>query len=173
MKKLSVYDIEIRSLRPGKHHFEYEVGDAFFESFEYGIVEKGALRVRLELLRAERLLDLHFHIFGRIELVCDRSLERFDYPLDLQEELILKFGDQAEEVDDNMAVIPWETSVLNVADYIYEWVTVAVPMKKLHPKYEETDEDPSDELVYSSERSSDEPEDPRWESLKKLRSKMK
>jgi uncharacterized metal-binding protein YceD (DUF177 family) len=125
----------------------------------------------VDLQRTESMLDLHFHIVGTIELVCDRSLERFDYPLDIREELILKFGDRTEELDDNMSMIPWDLPVLNVAGYVYELITVAVPLKKLHPRFKDIEEDTSDELVYSSKKKDEEFGDPRWEILKKLRSK--
>ena len=148
------------------------MGDAFFEAFEYSIVEKGALRIELDLLRTEGLLDLHFRIYGTIELVCDRSLELFDHPLDLREEMVLKFGDKAGEVDDELEMIPWDLDLLNIAGYLYEMITVAVPLKRLHPRYQDQQDD-SDEIVYSSGREEGESGDPRWEALRKLKSKMK
>lgn len=170
MKNLSAYDIAVQRLRPGEHHFQYKVDDKFFEAFAYGIVEKGSLKVELELLRTERLLDLHFHITGSIELECDRSLEKFDHPLDLQEEMILKFGDTAEELDDNMEMIPWDLQELNIARFIYQFVTVAVPLKKLHPKHRKKEE-ASDEMVYTSGPGTGNSQDPRWDKLKELKNR--
>ena len=45
--------------------------------------------------------------------------------------------------------------------------TVTWPMKKLHPRYKEVDD--NDELVYSSEGIQNEPADPRWSKLNELK----
>jgi len=67
-----------------------------------------------------------------------------------------------------------DTPSINIGDFIYEFITLAVPLKKLHPRYEEAfDEDDEPEMIYTSQEESDEEEsqesDPRWEALKKLK----
>ncbi|MGI9543667.1 MAG: YceD family protein, partial [Cyclobacteriaceae bacterium] len=61
--------------------------------------------------------------------------------------------------------------VLDLSQYIYEFVALSVPMKKLHPRF---DGEPSeDALVYSSsdemQTTEQEATDPRWAALKKLK----
>jgi uncharacterized protein len=98
--------------------------------------------------------------------------------LEIRQELIIKFGDEFAELDDDIVVIPRETQHLNVAQYIYEFISVDVPMKKLHPELvtkEDEDYEVEGSLIYqtSAEQDTDDDSeenvDPRWEALKKFR----
>ena len=64
------------------------------------------------------------------------------------------------------------------ADFIYEFITVAVPLKRLHPKFVD-EEDENEDFVYTSGEDDEEKEispeeiDPRWKELLKLKNKGK
>lgn len=178
MEKLSDYTIGIAKLQNKEYSFSWK-GDAnFFEAFEDSLVERGTFEVKLLLRKSEALLHLQLAIKGVLDLVCDRSLEEFAYPFETEGIQILRFSDHAEPINDEMELIPRGAAEINVAHYIYELIALAMPMKKLHPKFwaEEKDEDLT--LVYSSENQKKEQEeeskaDPRWEELKKLIKKNK
>jgi uncharacterized protein len=81
-------------------------------------------------------------------------------------------------------IIPRDIQKLNLAQYIYEFIGLSIPMKKLHPKFQdEEDEDDENEtkLVYRSEdgkkdnKENEEGDgiDPRWNALKDLKNKLK
>lgn len=174
---LKQFEIDIQGLSDTQHSFEYSFNEKFFEAFENSLVEKGQGSVHLDLLKTETMMTLDFSIKGTVELTCDRSLQLFDYPVDIKETLIVKFGDEDAELDDEIIVIQRDTQKFNVAQFIYEYISVAIPMKKLHPDFR-TEEDESEQeygsIIYQSpevdqpEKSNDEV-DPRWEALKKLR----
>jgi uncharacterized metal-binding protein YceD (DUF177 family) len=53
---------------------------------------------------------------------------------------------------------------------MYEFIAVAIPIKKLHPRFR--DEDGGDEagkIVYRASTEGDSSVDPRWDALKKLK----
>ncbi len=181
MKDLKEYSIEISKLSNKKHEYEFDSGNAFFSNFEQSLLEEGLFRVKLTLDKSETMMSLYFHITGSVQLICDRTLEPFNYPINIKQKLILKFGDQDEILTDEIEMIKRDTQQINVAQYIYEFIGLAIPMKKLHPKlakghYEENEEGI---LVYSSGNASeddttDTPDsedsiDPRWQILKNLR----
>ena len=166
------FEIDIYNLGSGIHQFSFKVEKAFFEAYEYSIIKNGNLKVKLDLDNRGSFLALNFSITGTIELICDRSLERFDAPLDLHQMLVLKFGSELIDDGKDIDIIEPGTIRINVADYIYEFITVAVPMKKIHPNYgQETEEE--EQLFYTSSDGSDERRrkdiNPIWNSLKKLR----
>lgn len=169
MDPIRRYDIDIQGLKQGIHRFDYLIDDAFFALFEYSPVDKGSLEAVLELERGEAHLTLNFDIRGTVGLICDRSLEPFDHPLQLKERLILKFGDQPQEVSDELEIIPSHKQTINVARFIYEYIAVSIPMKRLRPELIGEDET-NEGLVYSSNAGhQDTPnKDPRWEALEKL-----
>ncbi|NJO92327.1 MAG: DUF177 domain-containing protein [Chloroflexia bacterium] len=74
-------------------------------------------------------MQFHFFIAGTLQLICDRSLEQFDYPFETEGVQILRFSDQAEPITDEMELVPRGIAEINVAHYIYELVALAVPMK--------------------------------------------
>ena len=172
MRLLKKYDIDISKLNLGKYDFSYQIDDEFFELFEYSLIKQGELSVDLEVDKKTSFISLGFQIRGSIKLICDRSLDTFDFDLKTENEIILKYGDEAIELSDDVEIIPFNTQQVNVAKYMYEFISVAIPMKKLHPRYnEEIDED---QIIYSSNEDEEENKaeiDPRWIELKKLKNK--
>lgn len=177
MKADRQYKIDIYGLKIGVHEFDFEFDNKLFENVEDSVIESGHGKCTVILDKKERLISMDFKIEGMIELICDRSLESFDYPIDIEENLIVKYGEEFDDSEDDLLVIPDTQESLNVASNIYEYLTLAVPMKKIHPDFqdEEDDEELEIALVYSSEdEETDEKEDneaidPRWAALKNIK----
>lgn len=189
MKFWKTFDIEIIKFKEGRHEIGFEIGDSFFQNFEDNeIVRKGKLTTRVIMDKGANLIELDFHISGTVQLTCDRSLEVFDYPLELTETMIYKYGAEEKEIDENAYMITKDTPSINVAQLIYEFILLALPAKKIHPDYRNELDDADLEVeggyVYiddeqETEPSSDtptpeeetKPVDPRWEQLMKLKNK--
>ncbi|MCP4460328.1 MAG: DUF177 domain-containing protein [Cytophagales bacterium] len=164
-----VFQVNIPSLKLGHHQFQYEINDEFFGQFENSLVDKGNGKVELNLKLSETMMVLDFNLDLKVELVCDRSLDTFSYPIKTQEELIVKFGEENEELSEELIVISEDTQLLDVAPYIQEYIGLSIPMKKLHPRYDGKETPP---LIYQTEVNEEESKDeidPRWEALKKLK----
>ena len=187
MKFWKTYAIEVIKFKEGLHEVVFQIEDAFFQQVEGNeLLEKGNLTVRVKIDKDANLMELTFHIFGKVELTCDRSLEVFDHHLDITEKMIYKFGSEVKEIDESVMMITRETPTINVAQLIYEYILLALPLKKIHPAYKNELDEEDNELeggyVYvdgeaaesSDEDSSDNtttPVDPRWEQLGKLKNK--
>lgn len=181
VKELNKYNIDIYGLEDKSYEYDYELGSAFFEEMQQDIIQKGDFKVRLKLDKSSTMIQLRFDIEGQVELLCDRSLEPFTEPVSTEGLMILKFGDHDEELTEEISIINRNTTRINVASYIFEFIALSLPMKKLHPdlrKQEDAEagEEEFETLVYSSEQGTDEepgkdnePVDPRWEALKKLK----
>ena len=171
--KIRKYTIDIFKLSNTQHDYEFEFDNDFFTLFEESLVNKGKGDIKLILDKSESMVKLKFNIEGKVELICDRSLDSFDYALDIKQGLIMKFGEDYEELSEEMVVIPKSTQQINIAQYVYEFIGLAIPMKKLHPRYkDESEEDEEGSLIYSSEDNKNNSEgsvDPRWNKLKKLK----
>ena len=164
------YNIDIFKLPNGAHQYEFDFDDAFFGLFEEPLVEKGSGKVNLNLTRTSSFIELSFDIVGKIELICDRSLDPFWFPLKLSDNLMLKFSDRWEEISDEVIMMPRDEQTINVVQYVYEFIGVAIPMRKLHPRFKD-DENEDDDLFYSSDNddTNDDSIDPRWGKLKDLK----
>ena len=177
---MGAYSINIVGLSNKQHHFHYEFGQEFFREYGTDLVSEGTFVVDLLLDKHETFLEGEFKIKGNARLVCDRSLEPFDFPIELTRKIVFKYGDKNEEITDEIIIIHRDTATLEVGQYIYEFIALAIPLKKLHPRF--TDEEEQDEdfstgkIVYSSEAEGDDKNndndnevDPRWNILKKLK----
>lgn len=163
------YRINILGLSHNVHHFQYELGNEFIRKYDAGLVSEGAFTVDVTLDKRETFLETEFKIVGSVKLVCDRSLDEFDYPIDVKRKIIFKYGDQDMEVSEDVIMIQHRTEFLEVGQYGYEFIALAIPMKKLHPRYQSESEE--DTMIYTSDSSKEKKDDeidPRWEMLKKL-----
>jgi uncharacterized metal-binding protein YceD (DUF177 family) len=175
---LGAFSINIVGLSNKQHHFHFEFGDEFFKKYGSDPVSEGTFVVELSLDKRETFLDAEFKIKGTARLICDRSLEPFDFPIEITRKIVFKYGDKDEEVTDEIMIIHRETATLELGQYIYEFIALAIPLKKLHPKFKDEEEEDEDlstgKIVYSSEPEGDKNKnedevDPRWNILKKLK----
>jgi uncharacterized protein len=178
VKKDPQFELPIARLSLKTHHFAFELGRAFFEEFDPKgeFITDGDLHADVTLNKTERVITIDSHITGTVRLTCDRSLDEFDQPLDIDHQLLVRYGDEPKELDDDVLQVTPETLTLDIAQHLYDYIGLALPMKKLHPRFQnETDEDPDAEtkLIFSTRKPSDnpdddEPADPRWAALKNL-----
>ncbi|MFN3489771.1 MAG: YceD family protein [Emticicia sp.] len=175
-KILSKYDINIQGLEEKVHNFDFEGDDRFFGAFEQSFITKGNFKAIVRLNKNSALIQLNFDITATLELTCDRSLELFDEEVQVSEKYIYKFGDRHEEISDEIEMIPYGAATVNIAQHIFDFIGISLPMKKLHPRFRNEDIEEEGLLVYTSEKEeepTDEPKeqeiDPRWAALGKLR----
>lgn len=166
---MEAYRVNIVGLSSNVHHFRYEIDDGFFERFGKDLVSKGAFTADVDLEKRETLITANFEIHGEAVLICDRSLESFAYPINVRKQVIFKFGEEDEEVTDEIVIIRRDTAQLELGQYIYEFISLEIPMKKLHPRYAAEEEPGDGKIVYSSPDEEKEATDPRWDILKKLK----
>jgi uncharacterized protein len=181
MKLLRTYDIELPKLKDLlTESFEYELTEPFFQLFEDSIVKKGNLNAKVDVVKTPTMVQMHFFIHGVVELTCDRSLELFDYQINSDKKLIFKYSEVEGEISDEIIGVSKEVVKINIAQYLYEFIGIEIPMKKIHPKFQQQNQEEDDsetELIYTTskneetENTIEEPIDPRWLALEKLKSK--
>ncbi|XOV93654.1 MAG: DUF177 domain-containing protein [Bacteroidota bacterium] len=165
------YQIDIFNLSNQLHELEFEIDDALLSMMENSVLTRGSGNCKIGLQKSETMMSIHFSIDAVVELTCDRSLDEYDYPLTIEEDLIIKFGEEDDDSNDEYTIIRKDTPSIFVDSLIYEFISLAVPMKKLHPRYEGQD---TPDMIYSSkieEEKTEDNVDPRWEALKKLKEK--
>jgi len=169
MRAFRDYKIEIFGLKNDTHEFDFSFDEALFAEFENTQLSKGKGTCNVVMNKSDSMITLHFNVVGSIELECDRSLELFDHPIAIEKELIYKYGDEEKELSEDVFVILKGTQEINIASFLFEIIHLEIPMKKIHPKFQ--DENENDEMIFSSTKEEDKNEsvDPRWEALKKLK----
>ena len=174
MGNLKEFTIPFKGLKLGKHQFEYELDNEFFEHFEYD--EFNSSNVKLDLLFEKKttMMELTFQATGSVNVNCDVTNEPYDQPLENQLFLVIKFGDEFNNEDEDLLILPHGEYEVNVQQYIYELVVLGVPQKRIHPGVEDgtlkSDVlDKLEELSLKNQKNKKEDEiDPRWDKLKNL-----
>ncbi len=137
MKTHRIYDIAFVGLKNGVHDFNYDIDDKFFADYSAPEFTNSRLKVHLIFNKESAFFLLKFEITGIVTVPCDRCGALF--PLNIWDEfnLVIKLVDNPEEepADDDPDVnyISRTESHLNVADWIYEFINLSVPMQHIHP----------------------------------------
>jgi len=170
MSILSFYNIAFKGLSQGKHIFDYEVEDKFFSEFKGGIVDSGKVNVRITLEKQSSLMILGFEVDGNVHVQCDRCLEMYDQPIKSKERIFVKFGEKEFNEGDDVIWVSVNDYQLNVAQLIYEFVCLAVPIKKVHPEDENGKTTCEPEMIEKLDKYivREEESNPIWNDLKKL-----
>lgn len=173
MMKLKEFFIPFSGLKLGEHKFVYEIDDAFFESFDYQEFNGASVQIDALLEKMGTMMELRIEAKGTINVDCDLTGESFDQPIDSNLKLVIKFGEEYNDEDDEILIIPHGEHQFNIAQYIYEMLVLAVPQKRVHPGVEDGTLksdilDKLEELKPKENTKSSEETDPRWDDLKKL-----
>ena len=176
MKPLKAYDIQFVGLKLGKHIYDYEINQTFFEYFEFDEFNTINVNLNIHLEKKTTLLELNFSGNGSVNINCDVSNEPYDQPINFNFNLVVKFGQEYNNENDSILIIPHGSYEINIAQYIYELIVLSIPQKRIHPGVEDGTlnseilrklEDLSPNSDLKAESSSNDV-DPRWNKLKKL-----
>ena len=168
--------IDLKDLKEGLTALEYSLGDAWFESLDEDEIKRGNIRVRINVRRTENYFELDFHTEGSVVIPCDLCLDDMEQPIETDDRLIVKFGEEYSEDDDLITVDEREGS-LDVAWFIYECIALNIPAQHVHTPGKCNAAMIKVLEEHSATRSSGEDEetavDPRWNGLEKLKTIIK
>lgn len=176
MNTIKEFLIPFVGLKLGKHHFEYQITNAFFENFDYHEFNNSNVKVNVVLEKKSTLLELVFKHKGTVHVPCDMTNEEFDLPIKGAMKLIVRFGDQYNNDNEELLIIPHGEFQINIAQYIYEMIVLSIPLKRVHPGIKDGSLN-TDALTKLKEltvnelkkqQTKQENIDPRWDKLKQL-----
>ena len=133
MKIENQYIIHFKGLKEGVHAFTFHLGKAFFESHEHLEVPDGAVDVQVELVRNAAFLELSVGMSGFVQVQCDRCLEYFNLPVSYEGHLVVRFSETEQEPDEEVIYLHPEDYELKLAHYLYECISLSIPLRKIHP----------------------------------------
>ncbi len=169
------FNIKFAGLKNGKHEFDFAITNKFFEDIDYSEIRDGNVAVKMEMDKGETMLVLQFDITGGIETTCDRCAVGFTYPIHTEQKLIIKLGNEAVEESDDVIVIPRTEHSISVKQFIYEFISLQLPVRKTACNDEENNDLCDKDVIGKIERENKEKKemDPRWAALEKLVSDKK
>ncbi len=172
---LNTYSIHFKGLKVGKHTFNFEVDNKFFEAFEEGEIKQGKVNVDVILNRQSLMLDFLISIKGQVEVTCDRCLEDFDLPISYEGSLYVKFGESRSDEGEEIIILTTDDSEINLSQYIYESICLSLPIQRYHGMKgtkskcnKEMIKKLKSLLTDSTKKEESKEVDPRWNKLKDI-----
>lgn len=174
MKDLKDFNIPFVGLKEGSHLFEYQIDKKFFEAYDYDEFNNCNVTAAVDFVKKSTLMELCFTINGTVNVPCDMTNEPYNQKIEGTLNLVVKFGEDYNDDNEDILIIPHEYYQINVAQYIYELIVLSVPSKRLHPKVidgtiESEALNKLEELRITENNAVEkESTDPRWDKLKDL-----
>jgi uncharacterized metal-binding protein YceD (DUF177 family) len=176
MKSTNEYLIPFVGLKTGKHHFEFNIEKKFFDEFSFDEFENCEIKANVVLEKKETMLEIAFKQKGTVNVPCDLTGEFFDLPIKGSLNLIVQYGEEFNNDNEALLILPHGEHQIDLSQYIYEMIALSIPYKRVHPgvkdgtlKSEALDK--LNELQAKEIKNEDKKEediDPRWDELKKL-----
>ena len=135
MENLDLYTISFKGLSLGSHVFDWKIDDRFFAMYPTSEIGDASLDAHLTLLKLSRYLELRFAFNGWVEVSCDRCLDPLRLDMAAEAKMFVSFGEHSGEdlSDDNdIIILPHGEDRFNVAQYMYEYSHLNLPMRRVH-----------------------------------------
>lgn len=134
MGTLRSYRLALASLPEGVSEHDYVLDTAFFEAMEQSEVVGADVKVHLEVDHKNGAYYLHIGAEGELSIPCDRCLEPMGHPVNLEENLTVKYGAEYDDSADGVLVIPETDASLDLAPLLYDMMLLSIPMRHVHPE---------------------------------------
>ncbi|MEN9838815.1 MAG: hypothetical protein RL177_294 [Bacteroidota bacterium] len=134
-----------------------------------GVDSGDEFHVQVVFDRTRNMIQARLLVEGTLHLVCDRSLETFEYPVEADYTVIFKPELDEETEDDQVAVrrLNMPSNLIDITRDVRDTLLLTIPIRKLHPRF--VDED-GQEIPFETPYASEPETDPRWAALTSLTS---
>lgn len=174
MFDLKSFKIDLKELEQGANKLGFDLDDTYFEAINGPEVRRGNVRVDVEILRSGDCFELKFRCNGTVHVPCDICLEDMEQPIDTENSIVAKFGDEYSE-DDDLITVAENEGMLDVAWLVYEFIALDIPIRHVHAPGKCNPVMIEKLKEHSADRSGGEQGgsiDPRWSGLEKLKNNI-
>lgn len=165
MNRLKEYRIPYLGLKAGSHQYEFHLTDEFFEEFEFSEIQGADLQVTVDLEKQSTMIVIHTRLGGGVHSECDHCGDPLPLNIRTEQQLVVKFGDETSEQDDEILILGPNEHEIDLAQYFYEYAHLALPAKKVHAS--ETDCN-QQVLEHLAKYKVDQTANTQWAALKNL-----
>lgn len=134
MGKFSIYNIPLKSSAEQFETYEYALDNDYFAlvSDDDSEVKRGNVKLSLEVKRVSLSFELNFRLIGTVFVPCNRCLDDMPIEIETENRLVVKFGKEYSEESDEIVIIPESEDSINIAWFVYEFISLSIPIKHVH-----------------------------------------
>ncbi len=131
MGRFDKYNVDLKGLKAEPLVLEFALDNAFFADIDGEEFQKGSVKAVVKARKNRDVYDFDFELAGTVVVPCDRCLDDLEIEVATTNTLRVKLGDEYAD-DGDMVVVPEQDGDLNIAWYLYEFIALALPMKRVH-----------------------------------------
>ena len=131
MGRFDKYNVDLKGMKASSLEMEFELDNAFFADIDGEEFQKGAVKAKVTVKKSREIFDFSFEMTGTVVVPCDRCLDDLEIDVDTESTLRVKLGDSYADEGD-IVIVPENEGDLNIAWYLYEFIVLALPMKRVH-----------------------------------------
>ncbi len=159
-------------MKDGFHRYTFSAGNDFLASFTNSPVTDGFFEIVVDVDKRPGLSELTFDIKGHVASICDRCLADIKLPAKGIYNILVKVGNDASD-DDEVIFIRDDQSHLDLAQIIYEFICLSLPLVNIYDCENEVPKVCNDEILNKLRNTSENIEEEHkkgtiWDSLKNL-----
>ena len=182
MDKMESFKVDLLRSSITDGQMQFDIDDDFFAAID-GLIERGSLKTTVNCKNTGSMFKFQIHSEGIVIVPCDRCLSDLELRIDTTDELVAKLGEEYSD-EGNCVVVPEAEGILDLAQFIYEFIALSMPITCCHEPGKCDDSMMQELSKHQAARSGqddgeeDESEnndgddgeiDPRWAALKKLK----
>ncbi|MBQ8050555.1 MAG: DUF177 domain-containing protein [Bacteroidaceae bacterium] len=131
MERSKQFVINLRDQKADKAEYGWTVDDDFFRQVGATEVQRGLVEVTLTVRRTSGAFELTFGLKGHVVLPCDHCMEDMQQPIEAEQTLKVKLGDQYDD-DGELVTVAYADGTLDVAWHLYEMIALEIPLRHVH-----------------------------------------
>ena len=171
MGRFDKYNVDLKGLKAATLEMEFDLDNAFFGDIDGEEFQKGAVKAVVTVRKNRDVFEFSFSLNGTVIVPCDRCLDDLEIDVATENTLRVKLGDEYADEGD-IVIVPEQDGDLNIAWYLYEFIVLALPMKRVHAPGKCNQEMTGRLGRHSADAGEDSREDsdidPRWAGLKNI-----
>lgn len=140
------FEIGWFGLALGVHNFQYELDQDKLKRLDYPEIEtidQFHFDIKLKFDKKSSFFILKFELSGNAQGVCDRCGDALNLEIWDEFDLIVKLSHDAgssnssDEDDADVVFINRNDTVIDISEWIYEFIQLSLPIQRLHPNDEQ------------------------------------
>lgn len=129
--------IPFKGYKIGVHEFDFQIDDALLQAVGDGEMIGADAVAHVTMSKGAGMLTLDVAIEGTVKVECDRCLDELLLPVDIEDQLVVKFSEEEEGFDGEVMWLNPADGQLDLMDWLYETVLLALPYQRVHASLEE------------------------------------
>jgi uncharacterized metal-binding protein YceD (DUF177 family) len=166
LKLVDLYNLDCN------HNISFDIDGEFFKNYGNVEFEDSKFNIAVTAQQVEDSIILGVKIVGEVVVECDRCCMPLLVPMEITENiLLLKEEDNTEDNDEDLVIFISEgTTVVDITDFVYDFIVLSLPMQNIHPDDEDGNSTcDASQLEVLEKYNKKNRIDPLWDDLKKIK----